>query len=417
MSDRETFSEAEDSLRQDCSPIISQSLFASDRTVFHALLDHSPQLFWIVSPDGTLLDANQTALDFGSVELQAMIGQPIYAIAGWAFPEREQPRLRAAIAAAAAESEPATCHEANMLNASGQRTTFELSVRAVSLSSEGSSALMIEGIDISDRKRAESQLLRCQRLESIGAMFTGIIHDLNNFIVPLAVVAEILRIDFPEADAEQQNLFKLVATNTHRARGLIGQILAFARGSEEAQAPLPIRQLIADVQRLIQPTFSNSIIIKTSLPSELWPLEGNDNQLHQVLVNLCLNARDAMPTGGIITISAKNMKACKARQLADSDTLSSRLSDSSIPGSSIPSSGTLLKDYVMLQVSDTGEGIPTEIIDKIFEPFFTTKASRQGSGLGLSTTLTIVQDHGGFIDVLSTVERGSQFRVFLPAIA
>ena len=393
------------SLSQDASRNIAQSIGAA----FSALLDHSPQLVWLVGPDGVLLKANQTALAFGRVKAEQVVGQHVVETAEWPFFSQTQERLRAAMTAAA--NGQVISYEVDVPLSGEQQTAIRLTVRSIEepggepgelageSGGENPMLLVIEGVDISALKQAESSLLRCQRLNSLDDLTVGLVHDFKNLLTPLLAIATLLRIEFPEADHSQRELFRIIATNTHRANVLLRQMLSFVKGGNEKCVPMKVDSLILDIQALIRPTFPSSISIETTLPSGLWPAEIKENQMHQVLMNLCLNARDAMPQGGVLKLSAESFTF-----------------DQSDVSNDMAVVETAIAHYIVIQISDTGVGIPAKILDKVFNPFFTTKPASKGAGLGLSTAMDIVTSHGGFIDVSSGEDEGTQFRVFLPAL-
>ena len=247
--------------------------------------------------------------------------------------------------------------------------------------------------DITERKTLEAQFLRAQRLESIGTLAGGIAHDLGNALSPILMAVQMLQRKF--TDEESQHLLALLRINAERGGEMIKQVLAFARGVEGDRITLQPRHLIKEVVSILQNTFSKSIEIGFSLPQDLWTIAGDATQLHQVLMNLCVNARDAMPAGGTLMVEAENISL---------DENYARMHLKAKPGR-----------YVAVTVADTGEGIPDHLLDRIFDPFFTTKEPGKGTGLGLSTVVGIVNGHGGFINVSSQVRRGTQFKIYLPA--
>ncbi len=251
--------------------------------------------------------------------------------------------------------------------------------------------------DITEHKLLERQFLRAQRLENLGTLASGIAHDLNNILTPIVAITELLPLRLKNLDARTHSLLKTLAENSKRGRELIAQILTFAKGGSDEHTILQPRHLLAEVVQIARHTFPKSI--ETSLQiesSNLWTLSADATQLHQVLMNLCVNARDAMPDGGELTIRAENIA------LGDKYP---KLHPDAHGGA-----------YVAIAVADTGVGIPPELLERIFEPFFTTKPLGKGTGLGLSTVLTIVNNHHGFIDISSQPGNGTQFRVYLPAI-
>ncbi len=251
------------------------------------------------------------------------------------------------------------------------------------------------GQDVTERKALEERALRTQRLESIGLLAGGIAHDLNNVLTPTMLSLELLRCKFP--DAASQELLKTLEHVTRRGAGIVRQILTFARGIEGERQPVSFRNLLKEMCEIVRETFPRNIELHAEIPDDLPFVNGDYTQLHQVLLNLAVNARDAMPNGGVLTLraAAREMDAAQTRRIPESQ-----------PG-----------PYVALTIRDTGQGIPPEILGRIFEPFFSTKSPDKGTGLGLSTVHGIVTGHLGFIEVSTALGKGTEFQVFLPAIA
>lgn len=251
-------------------------------------------------------------------------------------------------------------------------------------------------MDITDKKQMEEQFFRAQRLESLGTLASGIAHDLNNILTPILLVVQLLPLKLPDADASVQAKLDILENSAQRGAALVKQILSFARGVEGKRFHLQVHHLLRDVYNLVRQTLPRSIEISTSLPDNLWTVWGDATQLHQVFMNLCVNARDAMIEGGVLSIQGENLTV---------DAVCSTMYSKVSPG-----------NYVLVTVADTGTGMTPEVMNRIFDPFFTTKPLGQGTGLGLSAVLGIVESHGGVIDVQSTPGQGSQFQVFLPAV-
>jgi len=247
--------------------------------------------------------------------------------------------------------------------------------------------------DVTDRVRLEQQLLRTQRMESLGTLAGGIAHDLNNLLLPILMGVTLLkRFDPNEASLKAINN---IERSVRRGSDLVKQVLLFARGSETSREPVQLTDVVSEIEAIITSTFPKDIALEVSMAPDLSAVTGDATQLTQVLLNLCVNARDAMPRGGQLTISAANA------DISDRDALT-RGSSGGGP-------------HVVLEVTDTGEGMPREILDRIFDPFFTTKEVGKGTGLGLSTAQGIISSHGGFLGVSSNAGEGSRFTIHLPA--
>ncbi|MEA5626981.1 response regulator [Nostoc sp. UHCC 0251] len=254
-------------------------------------------------------------------------------------------------------------------------------------------SILIVNSDITEKKQLEAQFLRAQRMESLGTLASGIAHDFNNALTPMMMTVQLLEAKLP--DEQSQRWLKIMETNVKRAADLVKQVLWFSRGSVGNFKTLQVQYLISEIENIVKQTFSRAIEIRIDVPGQnLWNIFGDAAQLHQVLMNLCINARDAMPHGGILKISANNFWV---------DSQYARINIDAKVGS-----------YVMISVCDTGIGIKKEIVDRIFEPFFTTKEMGKGTGLGLSTVLGIIKSHGGFVNLVTEVGKGTEFQVFLP---
>jgi PAS domain S-box-containing protein len=255
--------------------------------------------------------------------------------------------------------------------------------------------VLMVNTNVTDKKRLELQFLRKQRLESIGRLASGIAHNLGNVLSPILIAIHLLQQKC--FDTESQEWLEVLRTNAEHGGRMITQLLSFARGVESGRVPIRIDYLIRELSDVLVNTFPKSIEIKTAIPNGLWSIMGDATHLHQVLMNLCVNARDAMQKGGRLCLEARNVVV---------DETYARMHPEATPGR-----------YLMIEVSDTGVGIPAEIIDRIFDPFFTTKRGENATGLGLSTVLGIVKGHKGFIDVSSETGKGTTFRVHLPALS
>lgn len=254
--------------------------------------------------------------------------------------------------------------------------------------------ILFVNTDITEQKRTEEHLLRAQRMESIGTLAGGIAHDLNNILSPILMSVDMLQSDEKSKTAGEPWL-SIIKENTERGADLIKQVLAFARGVEGEKISVQVRHLIKDLVKILRETLPRSVELKTEIAPDLWMITGDPTQIHQVLMNLAVNARDAMPSGGTLSIAAENVAL---------DENYARMNFEAEPGS-----------YILLTVTDTGIGMPPETVERIFDPFFTTKELGKGTGLGLATALTIVKSHDGFINVYSEPSRGTKFSVYFPA--
>ncbi|MFT4175060.1 MAG: PAS domain-containing protein [Luteolibacter sp.] len=247
--------------------------------------------------------------------------------------------------------------------------------------------------DITEHRRLERQFIRAQRLESIGTMAGGLAHDLNNILAPISMATELLK--SRTTDERGLELLGTITNSARRGAEMIDQVMAFSRGMEGRRMEVHPRMLIQEIEKIGRETFFRELDCQVDVGDDLWMVRGDPTQLHQVLLNLCLNARDAVAEGGWIRISAENVRIDEA--------FSARVLEAR-PG-----------PHVCLSVEDNGTGIAPDAIERIFEPFFTTKPLGKGTGLGLPTTMAIVKSHGGFIRVKSSPGEGACFRVYLPA--
>jgi PAS domain S-box-containing protein len=253
-------------------------------------------------------------------------------------------------------------------------------------------ALLLMNSDITEQKQLEQQFLRTQRMNTVGTLAGGMAHDLNNALAPILMGAQWLKRQ--AKDDETRQLLSVMETNTQRGADMVRQVLLFARGRGGEFERLELGGLVRDLEKMVRETFPKSIQVESFVARDLWAVSGNLTQLHQVLLNLCVNARDAMPGGGRLSFVADNVEltADEAAKVPDGRA----------------------GEFVSLAVADSGSGMPPEVLARIFEPFFTTKAEGQGTGIGLATVLRIVKAHAGFLRVESEPGQGTTFEVFLP---
>jgi two-component system cell cycle sensor histidine kinase/response regulator CckA len=351
---------------------------------YQTLFNHAPDGIIIADPDGVYLDANPSLYRMLGYSPEEFLGKTA---AAFVLPE-EQPHIAPALE---------TIHNAKSYNRQWRfrrkdGTIFRADVTATKMP-DGNILAMVR--DLSDYERLEKQFLHAQRMESVGRLAGGIAHDLNNVLTPILMSTELLQEDVQSDDG--RDLLETIRVSAQRGADLLKQVLSFSRGMGGERVTVDPSALLRDLVTVTRETFPRSIIVCLEEAEHGSMIQGDPTQLHQIFLNLLVNARDAMPEGGRLTITV--------RDVAVDETFDAMHFDSR--------SG----NYVRIAVSDTGVGVPPELRDKIFEPFFTTKDFGLGTGLGLSTTVGIVKSHGGFMHLQSEVGYGSQFSVYLPALS
>jgi two-component system, cell cycle sensor histidine kinase and response regulator CckA len=255
-------------------------------------------------------------------------------------------------------------------------------------------SILFINTDVTEKKKLEAQILHTQRMESIGTLAGGVAHNLNNSLTPILLAMGVLR--EKALNLESRAIIEKVESSVKYSATLVKQLLAFARGADGHHSELDLRLLVSDAGKFLRQTLPADVNLELQINDDLWPVIGNVTQLRQVLHNLCLNARDAMPGGGRINIFTQNLMV--------SETIKPSLPEATLDA------------YAIIAVSDTGAGIRPENMARIFDPFFTTKEFGKGIGLGLSTVQGIVKGHHGFITVNSIMGQGTIFRIYLPAL-
>jgi PAS domain S-box-containing protein len=275
----------------------------------------------------------------------------------------------------------------------GREITCDLNCTLIRDDEGRPKSILVISTDITEKKKLEAQFMRAQRMESIGTLAGGIAHDLNNILAPIMMSIELLK--ETASDPQSTKMLETIEVSAKRGADIVRQVLSFARGMEGEKIEVQPKHLLKDLESIIKNTFPKDIRLQFSIPNDTWTILGDPTQVHQVLLNLCVNARDAMPNGGTLTIGVEN---CVIDEQYAAMNLQAK------PGC-----------YVKISVTDSGTGIPPEILDRIFDPFFTTKELGKGTGLGLSMVMTIVKSHEGFINVYSEPGKGTTFKVYLPA--
>ncbi len=359
---------------------------------FRQLAEHSDEVFWFVA-----LNPNRVVYVSPAVEnIWGLPAARFYAdplVWGKSIHPDDRARAHAAYGAAVAGEAARFVEEYRVIRPDG--TLRWVMDSGTPIRGADGKIVSIGGVarDITDRKDTEDRLLRAQRLENVGMLAAGIAHDFNNALAPIAMAGTLLRQHV--VDPGGQRLLDMVGKSAERSVALVRQLLSFARGASGQNQLLQARHILSEVVELAEVTFPKSIRVESHLPGELWPVLGNATQIHQIFLNLCVNARDAMPQGGSLTLTAVNHKI--------DDDAAAAIADAR-PG-----------DFLAVEVRDTGTGIPPEVLARIWEPFFTTKGDGQGTGLGLSTVRGILHHHGGFATVRTRAGRGTAFTIYLPA--
>jgi two-component system, cell cycle sensor histidine kinase and response regulator CckA len=366
---------------------VEESLKQSEEK-YRTLIDNIQDGVFIIQ-DGKIQFTNESFTRIGGYTVEEVIGKDFRELVAQEDLEKVANRYRRRQEGVDVPDE----YEFNMIHRDG-RTRILVNMNVGLITYRGRVASMGTVKDITDKKRLESQLLRAQRMESVGTLAGGIAHDINNVLTPIMLSQELLREKL--TDEESQRLLNTIERSTQRGANLMKQIQSFAKGAEGERNVLQVAYIVSEIREIAKETFPRSIEIRADIPKDLWTISGDATQLHQVIMNLCVNARDAMPDGGILSISAENFLVDESYAKMNTE--------------------AKIGPYVVITVSDTGTGILPELMDRIFEPFFTTKEHGKGTGLGLSTALGIVKSHGGFITIYSEVGNGTAFKVYLPAI-
>jgi PAS domain S-box-containing protein len=370
----------------------------------HLLEEERHRAYAQIQEQAALLDKAQDAIIVHDLNWRAQYWNPSAAqLYGWSFDDvktkdlksevfkTDEANLAEALQEALAQGE--WSGELGQMNKEGKPLRVQSRWTLVRDADGKPKSVLVINTDITEQKKLEAQFLRTQRMESIGTLAGGIAHDLNNVLTPILMGVEMMKMKNP--DEFTNKMLTTMASSAKRGSDMVKQVLTFARGHEGEKAVLQISHLTKEMQKIVSETFPKTIEFNSVTGDNLWPILGDATQIHQIILNLCVNARDAMPKGGGITMETKNVTLThkEAKKFT----------------------GARPVNYVLLSVTDTGTGIPAEIIDKIFEPFFTTKEIGKGTGLGLSTVISIIKSHAGFLDLKTEVGKGTSFNVYLPA--
>jgi PAS domain S-box-containing protein len=284
--------------------------------------------------------------------------------------------------------------ESRHITKDGRSITVDGRLTLIRDDEERPKSVLVINSDITEKKNIEAQFMRAQRMESIGTLAGGVAHDLNNILAPIMMAIEILKTT--SEDPQARSILGTIEVSARRGADIVRQVLSFARGMEGTRVEIQPKHLLMEIETIIKNTFPKNIRLRFSIPNDLSAILGDPTQVHQILLNLCVNARDAMPDGGSLTIAVED---CLLDENHTAMTFKAKAGR-----------------YVHIRITDTGMGIPRDIIERIFEPFFTTKDLEKGTGLGLSTVISIIRSHDGNIGVSSEPGKGTTFDVYLPSM-
>jgi PAS domain S-box-containing protein len=356
-------------------------------TMLRSLFENANDGIMIMDSNGIILSVNEKACEIHGFEKDALIGVNIGLLETEEnkplFEERKRRILKG----------EALMFETQHYRKDGTRVSIEVSSKAVEV--EGNLIIQSFHRDITEKKKLQGQLFQSQKMESIGVLAGGIAHDFNNILSAILGHAELLH-EFSNLDATAKQRVKIIEGSSRKAGQMVSKLLSFARQGSFESAPLSLNNVIRDTMELIERMLAKKkITINMEIDPTLPPVSGDSNQLEQVVMNLVVNAGDAMPSGGTLTIATTRVSL--ERDEAD------RIHPLLTPGK-----------YVVMRISDTGMGIPEEIRDRIFDPFFTTKGPGKGTGLGLAMVYGIVKEHRGVINLRSQLGKGTTFEIYLP---
>jgi PAS domain S-box-containing protein len=354
---------------------------------YHRVVELGQEAIWIHA-DGKVVFANPAAAKlFGVDRPEALVGQTA---TGWIHPDdREHAAARTRILTMQPCAVPVT--EMRLLGLDGQMRTA--AIHAVSFLQDGKIQVMASARDVTEQRQAEAQLTQAQKMEAVGQLTGGVAHDFNNL---LTVIIGTLDMTLERAQGDLRPMLDTALRAAQRGATLVQRLLAFSRRQALKPEPLDINRLAADMEELLRRTLGEHIAIEMKLLAGLWPALADRSQVESALLNLAVNARDAMPAGGKMTIETGNVHLDEAYVARNVE--------------------VGMGDYIVLAVTDTGSGMPPEVLERAFEPFFTTKEVGRGSGLGLSMIYGFAKQSRGHLKIYSEVAHGTTVRLYLPRV-
>jgi two-component system cell cycle sensor histidine kinase/response regulator CckA len=370
---------------------MAEALRRSERT-FRRFFENAPVGVALIDPDGRLTETNAAFRKSIGVDREAAIGRPLAEFVAAEDREDLPSRLRKLAAAAGGREAPDRL-ALRLRPGAGAETAVAVFARPLDEVAGTEGATILHFLDVTEQRRLESQFAQSQKMQAVGQLAGGVAHDFNNLLTAMIGFCDLLLLRHQPGDASFADIMQ-IRQNANRAANLVRQLLAFSRQQTLQPKVLDASEALTELSHLLRRLIGAAIELKVLHARDPWPVRVDQGQLEQVIINLAVNARDAMPQGGTLTIRTSNA----------SRTRPERHGDEEIPAG----------DYVRIDVEDTGTGIPPEILGRIFEPFFSTKAVGSGTGLGLSTVYGIVRQTGGFVTVETGVGKGSIFTLLLP---
>jgi two-component system cell cycle sensor histidine kinase/response regulator CckA len=354
--------------------------------MLRSLFENANDGIMIMDKNGIILNVNQKACDLHEFDRDLLIGTNIGLLETEDNKQASRERMERIL-----KGESMT-FETQHYRRDGSRISLEISSKAIEV--EGNLLIQSFHRDITEKKRLQGQLFQSQKMESIGVLAGGIAHDFNNILSAILGHAELLH-EFSNLDSAGKQRVTIIENSARKAGQMISKLLSFARKGSFESIPINLNDVIKDTTELLDRMMTKKkITLQLMMDNSLPPINGDSNQLEQVLMNLVVNAGDVMPNGGFITIATSQIT----------------LGDEAVTIHLLLTPGR----YVVLKVTDTGAGIPEEIRDRIFDPFFTTKAAGKGTGLGLAMVYGIVKEHKGIINVRSEMGKGTSFEIYFP---
>lgn len=350
-----------------------------------SIFDNATDGIVVLDKNGVIVNVNRKACEIHGFDKDALIGVNVELLDSKGNKENYQERMSSILNGAS------IIYETEHYRKDGSKVLLEVSSKAINIG--GETYIQSFYRDITEKKKIQEQLMQSQKMESVGALAGGIAHNFNNILTAILGYAELL-LEFSNLDDTSKQRVRHIESSARKAGVMVSKLLSFARREAHEVLPLSLNDVINDSVKLFEGVLDKRIGLKVTLRNNIPFIEGDPNQLEQVIMNLMVNARDAMPDGGLITITT--------------DMIEVGSSNMDMPAYIVPGR------YIVLTASDTGSGIPQEIINKIFDPFFTTKEKGKGTGLGLATVYGIVKDHKGYISVQSEVGKGTSFDIYLP---